>query len=385
MKMQKKVLSFLIAACMVLSSCGGRGATSQPGGSQQGSAASGRTIHVAYQAIADSMEPSGSLGVAESVCFSQVYDALMSRGKDNELEPGIADKWSISDDGLRYTFELNQDVTWSDGTDLTADDVKFSIELFKESGSHDWVFELVDEVIVMDENTVEMVLSMPKASMLASLANPMLFCVVSKHAYEEWGDQYGTSVDKIVSTGPYELVEWRPDISMTLKAREDYFRGAADIKEVVIHQITDTNAAIVALQTGELDVYYVPISGNAYDTLSTVDSIVLEEYLSARFESLHFYMKDGIFSDIRMRQAVAYALKPEEALTIGTEGMGKVIRYPGDIGSVMAGNPDCDPSVTYEYDLEKAKSLVEECGMTGASVVIKSYNTDPYATLAVWL
>ncbi len=392
MKM-RKLWAVLLAAALCVTGCGGggggtstTGAAGETQGGQTGQAGdTGRTVHVAYQAIADSMEPSGLLGVAETICFAQTYDALLSRGADNVIEPGIAETWEVSEDGLTYTFHLNQEVTWSDGEDVTADDVKFSLELFKESGSHSWVFEEVQTVNVLDENTVEVILSSPKASLLSSLSNPMHFCLVAQHAYEEWGDEYGSSVDKIVSTGPYKLVDWQPDVSMTFEAREDYYRGTPDIQQLVLHQITDKNAAIVALQTGELDVYFEPISGSSYETLAADSSITLDEYLSARFECIHFYYKDGIFSDVRMRQAVAYAVNPEEALTVGAEGMGQLIRYPGDIGSVMTGNPDYTPSIQYEYDLEKAKALVEECGNVGAPVVIKSYNTEPYATLAVWL
>lgn len=373
---------------LTLSGCGGGNETVQESAGSGASSAgvdTERTVNVAYQAIADSMEPSGFLGIAETICYAQTYDALLSRGADNVIEAGIAKEWEVSEDGLKYTFKLDPDVTWSDGEDVTAEDIKFSIELFKESGTHSWVFEEVETVNAVDDDTVEVILSSPKSSLLSSLSNPMHFCVVAKHAYEAWGDEYGTSVDKIVSTGPYKLVEWNPDVSMTFEAREDYFRGVPEIKKVVLHQITDTNAAIVALQTGELDLYYVPISGSAYDTLSQVDTIQLDDYLSARFECLHFYYKDGIFADVRMRQAVAHAINKEDALTIGVEGMGQIIRYPGDIGDVMTGNPDCDPDTVYEYDLEKAKALVEECGNTGKSVVIKSYNTDPYATLSTWL
>ncbi len=385
----RKLWATLLAAALCVTGCGGGGtestAAAPSAGEDNGGGGGQRTVNVAYQAIADSMEPSGLLGVAETICFAQTYDALLSRGADNVIEPGIAESWEVSEDGLTYTFHLNPDVTWSDGEDVTAEDVKFSIELFKESGSHSWVFEEVQTVNVPDEDTVEVLLSSPKASLLSSFSNPMHLCIVAQHAYEAWGDEYGSSVDKIVSTGPYKLVDWQPDVSMTFEAREDYFRGKPDIQTIVLHQITDKNAAIVALQTGELDVYFEPISGSSYDTLSADDSIVLDEYLSARFECIHFYYPDGIFSDVRMRQAVAYAVNPEEALTVGAEGMGQLIRYPGDIGSVMAGNPDYEPSIQYEYDLEKAKALVEECGNVGASVVIKSYNTEPYATLSVWL
>jgi peptide/nickel transport system substrate-binding protein len=86
-----------------------------------------------------------------------------------------------------------------------------------------------------------------------------------------------------------------------------------------------------------------------------------------------------------MRRAVAYALNKEDALTVAMDGLGQVVNYPGDIGSAMTANPDFTPEITYEQDLPKARELVKEAGYEGASVVVKSYNTDPYAILGVYL
>ena len=92
-----------------------------------------------------------------------------------------------------------------------------------------------------------------------------------------------------------------------------------------------------------------------------------------------------VFSDVRMRRAVAYAINKEEALEVCGNGQGKVVTYPCDLGEQVTGNPDFVPSHTYEYNVEKARALVEECGNMGRTVTIKSYNTEPYQTLSVWL
>jgi peptide/nickel transport system substrate-binding protein len=141
----------------------------------------------------------------------------------------------------------------------------------------------------------------------------------------------------------------------------------------------------VAIQTGELDLLLTPVSGAAYKTLSGNPDVAIGEFMSARNEAIHMYCKDGIFSDVRMRKAVAHAISKEDILIVAVDGQGQVIHYPGDVGSAITANPEYVPSIAYEQDVEKARALVKEAGMEGASVVIKSYNTDPYATVGTYL
>ena len=237
----------------------------------------------------------------------------------------------------------------------------------------------------VDDYTVKMTLTRPNVVFMSTLATPMYGSIMPAHGDEQWGENYGTSVDTTLSCGPYVLTDWQPNVSLTFEANPDYYLGAPSISEVVYHEMQDTNAAVVALQTGELDVWFNPITGTAYSTLSTADNIAIEEYVSGRNEAVYMYTQDGIFSDVRMRQAVAYAINPEEALAVGADGLGELISYPGDIGTEMTGNPDYDSEYAYSYDLDKAKELVAECGMEGADVTVKCYNTEPYATLGVWL
>lgn len=149
--------------------------------------------------------------------------------------------------------------------------------------------------------------------------------------------------------------------------------------------VSDVNAAVVALQTGELDLYFNPLSGVALDTVKTADNVAISEALSCRNESVYMNCESEVFSDVRMRRAVAYAINKEEALEVCGNGQGKVVTYPCDLGEQVTGNPDFVPSHTYEYNVEKARALVEECGNVGKIVTIKSYNTEPYQTLSVWL
>lgn len=195
------------------------------------------------------------------------------------------------------------------------------------------------------------------ASRLALMCNVQYGGVFSKKAYEEYGEEYGTSVDKIVSSGPYVATAWEDNVSVTFEARDDYYGTPVDLKHLKYVAIADVNAAVVALQTGELDLYYNPVSGVALDTLRMADNVAISEALTCRNESIYMNCENGLFTDVRMRQAVAYAINKEEALEVCGSGLGEVVTYPCDLGDRVVGNPDFEPSITYEYNVEKAKAL----------------------------
>ena len=345
-----------------------------------------RVVNVAYTAICKNFDNTTTVGIAEQACINQVYDSLLYKDFEGNLKPSLAKEWKISDDGLIYTFVLRDDVKWSDGKPFVADDVKASFDYYSTRPGVSWFFaEQIKETKVVDAHTVELTLTKPNAAFLVSMGLPQYGFIMAKHVIDQYGDTIGSTMESIAGTGAYTVVDWQTDVSVTFKAKEDYWQGPVDIKNLVLLKVADLNSAVVALQTGELDVYFNPVKGSAYDTLSKSDKVKIDEFLSARNEAVYMYYKSGMFSDLRMRQAVAYALNKEEALTVAAEGRGVPVQYPGDIGIRMAGNPDIKPSITYNQDLEKAKALVKEAGMEGAKIVVKSYNTEPYATLGTYI
>jgi peptide/nickel transport system substrate-binding protein len=344
-----------------------------------------RVVNVASTSITSSFNFGDNIGMSEGISMGQVYDTLLYKDNNGRFNPCLADRWEISEDGIEYTFYLHEGVKWDDGVPFTAKDVEYTYNYLAKMPTFSWLYETnIDHMQVVDDLTIKIFLKKPNALFISMLATHNGL-IMPLHGREKYGDEYGRALDKIIGTGPYVVKEWIPDVSITYEAKEDYFLGAPDLKKVVLHRITDTNAAIVALQTGELDIYFAPINGTAYATLSGNSDIVLGEYVSARNEGIYMYCKDGLFSDIRMRKAVAHAVNKEDYLMVGMDGLGETINYPGDVGDVITANPDFVPEITYEHDVEKARALVEEAGKVGASVVVKSYNTNPYAVLGTYI
>ena len=315
----------------------------------------------------------------------QVYDTLV-RKVNGEFIGQLAESWEISEDGLTYTYHLVPDATFSDGTPITAEDVEFSYEYIRdECDNWAWLYTTLEDVEAVDTTTVVFHFSQADASRISTMAATQYGAVLSKAALEKWGDDYGKTAESIVSSGPYIVTEWKENEYVKFTARDDYYGEKPDIVNLKYVPIADVNAAVVALQTGELDLYWNPLSGVALDTVRAAENVSISEALTCRNESVYMNCESGMFTDVRMRQAVAYAINKEEALEVCGSGQGQVVTYPCDLGDKVTGNPDYTPSHTYEYNVEKAKELVAECGNVGATVTIKSYNTEPYQTLSVWL
>ena len=390
------LLSFLLIAAMLLTACGadtpattqaGGDATTAAGQSTDNSGAdySDRVLNVCYSGIAETMDPfEAANSIPHSATFEQVYVSLMRRDDDHSITYSLADKYEASADGKEYTFHIRSDATFANGEKITAEDVKFSYDKARTSTTRSPYLTSIVEVEAVDEETVKFTLDYADPLFLGRCAAPGTCSVVSKKKYEELGSQYGSSPENTLSSGPYVISNWEYNVSISFEQREDFWLPQSNIKKAKFFSITDTNGTMVAMQTGDIDLSWSPVTGSSYDTLKAADNVHFCEYRGGRYENVHMYYKSGMFADVRMRQAVAYAVKKDEALAVGIDNLGFTTRYPGDNPDTLA-NPDYDSPYMISYDLEKAKALVEECGNVGAKVTIKSYQPDPYPALSTWL
>ncbi len=380
-KNTKSLLSLILILALVLcmSACG-----SSTGGEDETAGVTEREIKFGSTSMVGGFGIESLLSTADGIAFDQVYDTLIEK-VDGEYAGNLAESWEISDDGLVYTFKIREGITWSDGEPFTAEDVEFTLEYMQECPNMSFNYTNVESVETLDEYSVQVTLYEPSAIFLANLSINPAGLMMPKHAYEEWGEAYGDSVEAIVGTGAYVVTDWQTNVSVTFEARDDYWKGEPVIKTAKYVTVADTNAATVALQTGELDIFFASVNGVAYETLAAAENITFAEYLSTSCPSVYMNVQEGPFTDVLLRQAVAYGINKADALQLAAGGLGETVIYPADIGGHVTANPNFTPSHTYDYDLEKAKELVEQSSYNGETVVIKSYNTDPYATLGVYM
>src|SRR5690625_4295810 len=361
------ITALLLILALVVSACssGTEDSSSETGadGEDTGDTEE-KVIIVGLEAEPTSMDAHQLSDYNTSRTAMELYNQLV-RFKDGstELEPDLAEKWDISEDGLEYTFYLRDDVEFHDGTPFNADAVKFSIDRqidpdhpFHDTGQYpyaDFTFGMVDSVEVVDEYEVKITLSEPFAPFLSNMAMHSA-SIVSPSAVEEFGDDFTANA---VGTGPYKLVKWDPGVEVILEKNEDYFKGAPSIDKLIFKPITESETRLAELEVGNLDlIVNVPPDNLQY--LREDDRVQVLEEPSMHVWWTAFNTQIEPFDDVRVRQAFNYAINKESIIENILQGTGELANSP--LPPIVWGHkPNVD---NYPYDPEKAKELLEEAG-----------------------
>jgi len=334
---------------------------------------------VALPEANNNFDPYASYG-NDSYGNCQVYDRLVIKDENGDMVPSIAESFDISPDGMTIKFKIRDDVMFSDGTELKGSDILFSLEKATSSPYTSYGISEIDSFNIVDDYTIEVLLHGPSASFIEKLG--IFLYVVSEEAYSKYGDEYGSSLESVIGTGPYILKEWKPGELCVFESNPNYFRGEADIKKLRFKTISDVNAAVIALLTDEVGMYMSSIPGIFINEIEADDDLILTKFPSRLYMFSIMNFESGPFSDARLRKAVAYAVDRDKALVVGAEGEGVKVDSPG--GWDYTGNPG-ENTWYYEQNLEKAKELVREAGMEGETIVLKTYATDSYPKVATAL
>lgn len=357
-KMRIVALGLILAmTAMSFTSCGG--------GGNDGGSSEGRTdLNFAVSAEPNSLDPMAIAMMSTFTITYAIYDNLFEKNADGGYDPSICEDYDVTDDGLVYTFKIRDDVKFHDGTQMTAEDVAFSINRTIEKG---WAADMVaaiESVEATDDYTVVLTLSRPFGGMIGSLASPY-FSIMSKAYLEENGDDIVER--KPMGTGAYKFVEWVSGDHITLEANEDYFKGAPSIKTVTFKPITDKNTGLIALQAGEADAF-LNVNYSDIPAVEGDESLAFYSTDLAAVLSLNMNIENEILSDVRVRQAVNYAINRDNIIQGALEGQGTAANSPVP--------PTCDGYSEdvkgYEYDPDKARELLKEAGYEdGLSFTIK--------------
>jgi oligopeptide transport system substrate-binding protein len=321
------------------------------------------------------LDPATTAEADSAAYVFQIFSGLARLDKDLQVVPDIASSWDLSGDGMTYTFHLRQDVTFHDGTPLTAADFKYSWEraLDPATGSLTAGTYLNDIVgagdmlagnaaslsgaRVIDDHTLEVSIDAPKAFFLDKMAYPTAF-VVNKKNVASGADWWRHPV----GTGPFKLVQWQADQTLVLGRFDNYYGDKARVNQVS-YQLYGGNP-IQLYQSGDIDVTYV---GGAYMGLVTDPSNPVSQELHISPELSIFYVGFNAsappFDDASVRQAFSYAVDKERLLGLSTDNT--VTPAYGILPPQMPGyNPDL---AGLRFDPEKAKQLLAASKYGGAA------------------
>ncbi|CAN0656597.1 peptide/nickel transport system substrate-binding protein (plasmid) [Nitratireductor aquimarinus] len=314
-----------------------------------------------------SLDPHAVTAVNDFRILMNVYDGL-TRYKDGTLEPepALAESWEISDDGITYTFNLREGVTFHDGTPLNAEAVKFNFDrmLNEDHPYHDtgpfplaFYFSSVDAVKAVDDLTVEFTLKEPFAPFLSNLSYPTGL-IVSPEAVKEHGKDYGRNP---VGTGAFRFEEWQANSRVVITRNEDYWDGAPPLEAVIYRPITDTNTRIAEMLSGGLDVM-VEVPPDSLQQFRDDANFSVYEQAGPHVWFLILNMKEGPFTEKAVRQAANYAINKKALVENILQGTADVAAGPTPPAFAWAYNEELQP---YPYDPDKARQLLEEAGYAG--------------------
>ena len=309
------------------------------GRNAQQSANKADTVTIGLKLAPPSLDIRRQSGSAiEQVLIGNVYEGLVSRDSDNAVQPGLAKSWDISTDGTTYTFHLNRNMTFSNGDVLDADDVAWSINQLKEKQYYNAnQVESLSKAEALDANTVRITLSSPDSNLLWYLTG-----------------RPGLVFDKDAT---YTVESFDSASKMVLKANPKYWGTAHKpaTQHVVIDFITDDNAAVNALKSGDVDVLS-PVNATLAKSLDTNTYHVSASDGSDKFV-LAFNCANKKLADKRVRQAIRYGINHKE-----------IIASRGGVDTALGGPiPSVDPGYEdltglYPYDVAKAKNLMAQAG-----------------------
>lgn len=294
--------------------------------------------------------------------FAQISNPpLMTLNAHGELEGLVVEKVVVSEDNTIWTFFLDPNLYWSDGTKVTAEDATFSIGLISEVAPHArWIQEIISKASVIDDNAFILELHKPYSRLDFDLATNNL---IPKHIWKKITDPMRHIEEKdIVGCGPFFIKKIDLNAGVISFRKNPYWKGTQpELDGIELHLYNNIDVLSLALERGDADTYYRYASSYPYPNIKRLEAtenfdFIEEPHLGVKF--LGFNLARKPMSDIRFRKAVSYAIDYEEIIKLDTLGYGE-IPTRGFIPRIM---PDFKETATLEHDLEKAKHLLAEAG-----------------------
>lgn len=371
-----RAAAVLFTATLVLSACQASQSESPAASGSSGPSATGGTVRIGQGGAATDRNPGNGELSEDYVLYELIYDTPIAVAPNGDFVPELATDWSVSDDGLTWTLHLVDNATFHDGTPLTSEDVKYSLELYRDTP--DFIYlpaypDVFTTIEAPDPTTVTITTDEP----VGNFESRMVFMyVLPKHIWEAEADPVAFENEAMIGSGPFKLAEFTQGESVELDANTDYWRDPPLIDKVVFQTYLNPDARIAALTNGDVDAIS-EFPATAVSTLQNTDNVdVLISDIAAggTLRDVFFNQADpdacppapdGICSghealrDVSVRRALMMATNKQELIdvaTLGTASQG-VGLVPVGLGEFFIGT-DAD----VPFDVEGANALLDEAG-----------------------
>lgn len=344
-----------------------------------------RVLRVRIGSDMTGLDPARLFNIENQTLTNHIYNGLVryEYERGGAIAPDLAERWELSPDGKTYTFHLRKGVKWHKGYgELTAEDVKYSYERVldpKTASRYKGEFKLVEAIEVVSPHVVRIRLRAKYPGFLNKVAAYNQGFIVSRKAMEKLGEQYATNP---VGTGPFVFESWSPKNQVVLVANKDFFGGAAKIDRIIFRVIQEETTAEIALQRGEIDIFYALQNPEVIGRLSKASGIKVHRRTANHTINLVLNSSFEPFSKPLVRRAVAHALNLKalrEAFFGGLKDQPNWVLT----SSFEEGARDL---TEWPYDPERAKALLKEAGFpSGFKFTFTTLALQPYDKIAVVL
>lgn len=370
---RKSAAAALLVMVMLLSACGGKQTASQgqtdsgAAPAVQGASAKGGELTYALATSPDTLDPHRSgLAVAVRV-IRTIYDSLVVQLPDNTIKPWLATEWTISDDGLSYTFKLRKDVKFQDGTPFNAEAVKFNFDRILDpatkAANAAALLHPYKSSEVIDEYTIKLNLSTPSRAFLGNLSQALLG-IVSPTAAKQYGDQLGQHP---VGTGPFKFVKWDENADIKVERNSDYAwapeivtnTGAPYLDGIDFKIVPEEATRIGSVQSKQVLAAETVPPQNILTLKKDPNFQLLQANTLGLPYTLFFNQERAPWNELKARQAVQLAVDVDaivKTLYLGTYERAWSPLTPGTFGY----DPSLENSV--KPDIAKANQLLDELG-----------------------
>jgi len=360
MKILKSKQAFLIAFSMFISILL-VGCSNSEAGSSEETAESANTITMSWPRDIGTMNPH-VYNPSQLIAQSMIYEPLVSYEEGGELQPHLAESWTISEDGLEYTFKLRENVKFSDGSAFNAEVVKKNFDaVMKNASSHSWlgVINVLEKTEAVDDLTFKMVLKEPYYPALQDLAvvRPVRF--LGEAGFPEDGDT-SKEVVKPVGTGPWVLEDYKKDEYATFTRNPEYWGERPKAEKVTIKIIPDAETRVLAFEKGELDLIYGEgvISMDSFNYLKETGEYKTDLSDPVGTRTLLLNSTNEKLADLNVRLALQHGFDKAamvEGITLGLEEKADNILSTNFPYTDIAVKP-------VDYNVEKAAAYLDEAG-----------------------
>ncbi|MEO8358222.1 MAG: ABC transporter substrate-binding protein [Chloroflexota bacterium] len=362
MKVRYAFFVVVTVLALVISACGGLVAQSQP-----------VTLRIGWAGSPDTLNPGAAVLAESYTVFGLVYDTMYQLQLDGTFKLSLAESVDVSEDGLVYTYKIRDDVKFHDGEPLTAEDVVFTYSLYQNTEDYPWMGDYTyyfENMEATENNEVVITLSEAIPNIDAQL---VFLYVLPKHV---WEGEDAVEFENVaaVGSGPFKMVEYKPNEFVHLAANEDYFGGSPKVNEVILQTFENQDALVQAIKTGQVDmITEMPTTAVATLQEDANIEVVTGAPFAPDVTDIIFNQvtpencppDDGLCSghpalqDRNVRLALAHATNKQQIIDVVLLGLGTpgTTLIPDGLGFWYNSSLQ-----DYEYDVEKANQILEDAG-----------------------